>query len=237
MTAKLDQFLELLQATETEQDLQKLVENLRDVYDINNVVYHAINSKGEHHVAYTYSNEWAMHYHSNDYVKVDPVVRTAFHHFHPMNWKSLDWSNKTARTLYHEAADSGIGNQGYTVPIRGPNGQFALLSVNNTATDASWEKFSSEYKRDMLLISHFLHQKATEIVSPEDFEAPVALSPRERDALAFMAQGQSRGQAADALKISEHTLRVYLDSARNKLRALNTVHAVALAYKNGTIIV
>ena len=235
MTAKIEAFLELLQSTKTDQDLQKLVENLRDVYDVNHVVYHALNSSGEQYAAFTYDQDWALHYHKSNYVNVDPVVRASFRQFHPLDWKRLDWTNKSARLLFKEAADAGIGNQGYTVPIRGPNGQFAMLTLNHTANDDTWNRFADDYKRDMLLISHFLHQKAMDIVAPEEHSATADLSPRERDALSLLATGKSRGQVADALKISEHTLRVYLDTARNKLRALNTIHAIALAYRMGFI--
>ena len=55
------------------------------------------------------------------------------------------------------------------------------------------------------------------------------------DALALMAEGRSRAQVAHKLKISESTLRVYLDSARHKLGGLNAVHAVALAVKSGAV--
>jgi DNA-binding CsgD family transcriptional regulator len=47
--------------------------------------------------------------------------------------------------------------------------------------------------------------------------------------------GQRRAQVADSLKISESTLRVYIDSARHKLGALNVFHAVAIAVKTGII--
>ena len=50
-----------------------------------------------------------------------------------------------------------------------------------------------------------------------------------------MAAGRSRAQIADRLKISESTLRVYLDSARHKLGGLNAFHAVAIAVKGGAI--
>lgn len=237
MSSKLETFLERLHATETEPDLQKLVESLRDVYDINHVVYHALNASGDQYAAFTYDQDWALHYHKSNYVAVDPVVRTAFRQFHPLNWKRLDWSNKQARALFSEAADAGIGNQGLTIPIRGPNGQFAMFTINDTASDDSWESFSSDYKRDMLLISHFLHQKAMDIVAPEAELNMAQLSPRERDALSLLATGRSRSQVAEKLSISEHTLRVYLDTARTKLRALNMIHAISLAYKNGMITV
>ena len=41
---------------------------------------------------------------------------------------------------------------------------------------------------------------------------------------------------ADALQISENTLRAYIDSARHKLGALNVTHAVALALARGIIV-
>jgi DNA-binding CsgD family transcriptional regulator len=45
----------------------------------------------------------------------------------------------------------------------------------------------------------------------------------------------NRGRAADFLRISEHTLRVYIESARFKLGAANTTHAVAKAMAQGLI--
>ncbi|KEJ89760.1 hypothetical protein DSW25_05935 [Sulfitobacter donghicola DSW-25 = KCTC 12864 = JCM 14565] len=49
--------------------------------------------------------------------------------------------------------------------------------------------------------------------------------------------GYSRAQVANSLAISEHTLRVYIESARFKLGALNTTHAVARALSRGLIVV
>jgi DNA-binding CsgD family transcriptional regulator len=53
----------------------------------------------------------------------------------------------------------------------------------------------------------------------------------------MLALGLSRAQAADSLSISEHTLRVYIESARYKLGAANTTHAVAKALLGGHIVV
>ena len=64
-----------------------------------------------------------------------------------------------------------------------------------------------------------------------------ALSPREVDAMTLLAMGYSRAQTAETLSISEHTLRVYIESARFKLGALNTTHAVARAMSRGLIVV
>jgi DNA-binding CsgD family transcriptional regulator len=42
---------------------------------------------------------------------------------------------------------------------------------------------------------------------------------------------------AQTLSISEHTLRVYIEGARMKLGATNTVHAVARAISQGLIVI
>lgn len=227
--------MECLEATEKPKDLQGLVEDIRDVYGVENVVYHSINSAGEEFGAFTYKYDWAAHYYSEKYVNVDPVVRGAMRQFHPMDWKRLDWSSRPARNLFHEAASAGVGNQGYTVPIRGPGGSFAMLTMNDTSSDDRWSKFVGENSRDMLLMSHYVHHRASQLLHEEEPEIQKDLSPRERDALSLLARGSSRGQVAELLKISEHTLRVYIDTARTKLGALNTTHAIVLAYKSRLI--
>ena len=62
------------------------------------------------------------------------------------------------------------------------------------------------------------------------------LSGREVDVLTLLAMGYSRGQVAQSLTISEHTLRAYVEGARFKLGASNTMHAVARAVSEGLIV-
>jgi len=138
--------------------------------------------------------------------------------------------------ILNEAIDTGIGNQGYSIPIRGPNGQFALFTVNKTANDDKWGKYTQEHTQDFLLLSHYVHERANHITGIETGVDMQALSPRERDAMIFLGMGEARGHIAEKMKISEHTLRAYIDSARYKLGAANTTHAVAIAISRGMII-
>ena len=237
MSTKVEQFLERLQTTDTLDDLQSLVEHLRNVYDVEHVVYHSVSGTGEEYGALTYDPKWVDHYLEQGYTRLDPVVLGALKQFHPMDWKRLDWSNASARNLLHEAIDTGIGNQGYSIPIRGPNGQFALFTVNKRTSDDEWARFTAEYAKDFLLLAHFVHERANHINNVEGAKQMRDLSPRERDALILLGHGDARGQIAEKMKISEHTLRVYIDSARYKLGAANTTHAVALAISRGVIVV
>jgi DNA-binding CsgD family transcriptional regulator len=226
-----------LETAATLEDMNRAIFALRDDYQIDHMVYHWVDSAGEQYGCGTYSDAWVEHYLANNYLRIDPVIAGCYQRFHPVDWKRLDWTSKAARGFLREAIEFGVGNQGFSVPIRGPNGQFALFTINDTCDDAEWEAFTEANKRDLILIGHYFNDKA---LSFEPDRAPASaqsLSPREIDAMTLLAVGYSRAQVAETLSISEHTLRVYVESARFKLGALNTVHAVARALSRGLIVV
>lgn len=237
ISLKLDHILEALERADTLEGLQTASEALRDYYHLAHVVYHWVDSAGDQYGCGTYSETWQKRYLDQNYLRTDPVVSGCYQRFHPVDWKRLDWSSKAARALLLEAMEYGVGNQGFTVPIRGPNGQFALFTVNNTCNDCEWEVFTEAHRRDLILIAHYFNQKALEFEPGRMPETAQALSPREIDAMTLLAIGYSRAQVANKLSISEHTLRVYIESARFKLGALNTTHAVARALSRGLIVV
>lgn len=237
MQNRLISFIEQLQQVTTFDQFQVLVEGLRGLYQVEHLVYHSVNSAGEPYAALTYGLDWVDHYLERDFGRIDPVVLGCFQRFHPVDWKRLDWSGKAVKNFLFEASDAGVGNQGFSIPLRGPSGQFALFTVNHRCSDIEWQKFTSQNIQDLLLIAHYLNQKALEMERGTDQLPDQSLSPRELDVLTLIGMGKSRGQAADKLAISEHTLRVYIESARFKLGAANTTHAVALAMSRGKIIV
>ena len=237
MKGPVEPFLEGLSNVRTLDQLSDRIGTLRDALNVEHIVYHSVNSTGEQYAALTYSPDWVDRYIEEDYARIDPVVQGCYRRFVPVNWKSLDWSGKPQRSLMGEAIEAGVGNQGFSVPIRGPSGQFAMFTVSDRATDDEWETYTTEHMRSLILAAHFVNQKALEIERGTDEVPQKSLSPRETDTLRMLAMGFSRAQAADAMSISEHTLRVYVESARNKLGALNTTHAVARALSIGLIIV
>lgn len=237
MTAHLNSVLEDLERANALDDLQQTIERLRDHFAVDHMVYHWVNSNGEQYGCGTYPLDWVNRYVEQGYLRIDPVVAGCFQRFHPVDWKRLDWSGKAARQFLSESQAFGLGNQGYSIPIRGPNGQFALFSINHNADDETWTKFTEENRRDLILIAHYFNKKALEFEPGRTPEQSQALSPREIDAMTLLAVGYNRAQAAESLSISEHTLRVYIESARFKLGAINTTHAVARALSRGLIVV
>lgn len=234
---RLDSILEDLEGASDLSGLQTAIERLRDYFKVDHMVYHWVSGAGDQYGCGTYPPEWVQRYLEKEYLRIDPVIQGCYQRFHPVEWKRFDWSSKAARAFQKEAIAYGVGNQGYSVPVRGPNGQFALYTVSHNCDDDSWAEFTENNRRDLILIAHYFNQKALDFEPDRKPEPAQPLSPREIDAITLLAMGYSRAQVADTLSISEHTLRVYIESARFKLGALNTVHAVARALSRGLIVI
>lgn len=218
-------------------EFQTASEVLRENYGIDHVLYHWVSANGEQYGVGTYDPKWVVRYVEKGYLRVDPVILGCYKQFHPIDWKRLDWSSKAAKAFRADATAHGIGNQGYSIPIRGPNGQFALFTVSHTCSDEAWDTFIELHRRDWILYAHYFNQTALRLEPGRTPEHTQPLSPREVETMTLLAVGYSRAQVADTLNISEHTLRVYIESARFKLGALNTTHAVARAMSRGQIVV
>ena len=235
MHGQMKAFLERVDQCDDFSSLFQAVQEVRSLFQVNHAVYHSVNHDGEPFALATYDADWAKYYEKERLYTIDPVVTEAFRRFYPYDWKSLRWEKKTARKFLMESIDGGVGNQGISVPIRGPNGEFALFTVSHKCEDAVWARFLATHMSELLLVGHFLHQQARKIFHRNADPFYASLSPRESDTLQLLSVGLNRSRVAERLKISEHTLRVYIESARFKLGATNTTHAVAKAISQGLI--
>jgi len=236
-TVDLDGILEALEATRTLDGLQAIVEKVCKAFRVDHAMYHWVDSVGEQYGCGTYGQEWIDRYIEKGYVRTDPVITGCYQRFHPVDWRRLDWSSKSAREFLEDSQKFGVGTHGYSIPIRGPNGQFALFTVSHNCDDEAWDRFIEAHSRNLILVGHYFNRKALEFEPKRTPEQAPPLSPREVDALTLLAIGYSRAQVAKTLSISEHTLRVYIESARFKLGALNTTHAIARAISCGLIVI
>ena len=233
----LDGLIESVTRSTTLDELERCVFRCRDILDVEHVVYHAVNPSGGQYAALTYSPDWVDRYLSEDFARIDPVVAEGIRSFRAFDWRSLDWSGKPVRDFLEEAEGAGVGSEGLTIPIHGPAGQFAMFTLSDRAKPSDWTRKIDAQRSEVILLAHYLNETARRIDGGGARLPERALSPRESDALRMLAVGRSRAQAAEALSISEHTLRVYIEGARDKLGASNTTHAVAKALASGLITV
>lgn len=235
-----------------------IIDTVRSVYDVNHVYYYAISLGIDSHerqdqaietlheggvllqmgrklAAVSYSPDWMARYLEARFFEFDPVLHGASASFDPLDWAELDWDGTGKQQFLHEAVEFGVGNQGYTIPVRGPGGQFAIFTVNKQCDPDTWQRLLGEHRNDFILLAHFTHQRMLQLAGLEHAHTTRPLSNRERDVMRLIANGLSRGKASEELGISENTFRVYIDSARHKLGALNIPHAIALAAHRGLI--
>jgi len=259
MSSRLNAILERLSELPDLGGFGDIIESIRATYDIDHVYYYAISlgldsrdlgdrrvsrlpevdgilqHKGRQLAAMSYSPDWIRRYFEAKFFEVDPVLAGASASFDPVDWADLDWDGNERRRFLDESVDFGVGNHGYTIPVRGPGGQLAIFTINKQCTDETWATILAENRTDFMLLAHFTHQRVLKTAGLEHTHPARPLSNRERDAMRLIADGLSRGRASEKLGISENTFRVYIDSARHKLGALNIPHAIALAAHRGLI--
>ena len=259
MTEKVQALVERLGGVNSIDQIGACIELMRAIYDVEHVVYYAVSlgqsakvvaqpvggrlstgqgfwrRDGRSLAALSYTDMWAMHYAEEGYARIDPTLAGALQSFVPVDWKAVPWDTAKRRAFLREAISAGVGNQGYTVPVRGPDNQFAAFTINKTCSDHDWKLFIEKYASDFLIIAHYLHQQVLKIENLTNSNSTINLSARECEVLTRLSIGRSRAQIAYDLQISENTLRVYLDSARHKLGALNVPHAVSIAASRGIL--
>lgn len=258
MSGRLNEILQRLGTIPELGAFSDIIETIRDVYDVDHVYYYAISLGIDSHdrleqaietlhdggvllqmgrkiAALSYSPDWMARYLEARFFEFDPVLHGAAASFDPIDWSELDWDGSGKKQFRRESVAHGIGSQGYTVPVRGPNGQFAIFTVNKQCDIDRWRTLLAESRNDFILLAHFTHQRMLHLAGLEHGNSNRPLSNRERDAMRLIASGLSRGRASEELGISENTFRVYIDSARHKLGALNIPHAIALAAHRGLI--
>ena len=231
----LNAILKMIESSANLEEIGEVMTQFRNFLDVDHVYYRWVDRSGSISGCSTLPIAWQDRYSAMGYHRIDPVVIGCYNAFHPVDWRDLDWSSRLASAYRKETLAFGVGNQGFSVPVRGPSGQYAVFSITKTCDGVSWDKFTKKNSRDLILVAHYVNRRAL------DFEASFyplpeqPLSMRETEALSLLAEGHSRARAAETLEISEHTLRVYIEGARGKLQAQNTTHAVARAISMGLI--
>jgi DNA-binding NarL/FixJ family response regulator len=81
----------------------------------------------------------------------------------------------------------------------------------------------------------FLDQAVSTSLRREPADAPSRLSRRETEILGLLAHGQTSGQVADELFLSEMTVETHVRNACRKLGAHGRLHAVIIALGSGEL--
>ncbi len=177
-------------------------------------------------------DDWQSEYSKQKYYDHDPVMLFALYNLLPERWTNIihrqELSNRQDRIMSN-AAEAGL-RDGLIVPVHGPGGEFAMLSLSH---DESARQARNNVEADDALIHLFalrFHSIARSHLEPVEPEPPVDLTTREIDVLFWTAEGKSSWDIAQILGISEATVNFHIGSAKRKLGVYSKPHAVAKMY-------
>lgn len=173
--------------------------------------------------------DWQLEYSQQQYYDHDPVMLFALYNLLPDRWTNIirrqELSGRQHRIMGN-AAEAGL-QDGLIVPVHGPGGEFAMLSLSH---GESAKQAKSNVEADDALIHLFalrFHSIARSHLDPVEPEPPVDLTSREIDVLFWTAEGKSSWDISQILGISEATVNFHIGSAKKKLGVYSKPHAVA----------
>lgn len=139
------------------------------------------------------------------------------------------------RRVVNEAAEVGI-KYGFTIPLKNCTGAFGAMS----ATFAGKEReFDSFYASRKYAVEAFAMAFNEAIVGrfASHFGNPFAsgLTPKEREALNWLAWGHTYDEIAAKMTVGVSTVRKHISRVISKLHARNSTHACILALRWGII--
>ena len=215
--------------------MRRHLDELCAALDLDHAAYAGVNTIDRSvHAVVTYPEEWKRHYLEHQLHLTDPTLRHAARSQAPIQWSRLR-ADGSFRTLFSQAHDFGITEQGVTIPVRGPYGDTGMLSVTRSTTGADWDRQSARIMVALQERAALIHDAVMRNGLVMRAMRPPSLSDRELEVLQWIAVGKSQGDVADILSISARTVEVHVRSARAKLGALNTPQAVARAVGLGLV--
>jgi DNA-binding CsgD family transcriptional regulator len=177
----------------------------------------------------TYEQQWVDRYIARDYFRIDPVVSRGRTGFLPIDWLEIDRSTPEAHRFFAEAESYGVGCNGVSLPIRGPSGERAIFTGTAYASDREWLARRIALFRDLQFIAHYVHDRVMRVVGIAPSTPSRPLSSRELECLQLISRGRTAKGIAWDIGVSDTAVRLYLSSARTKLRCATVSQAVGVA--------
>ena len=172
---------------------------------------------------------WESLYAERRFAEANWVTRAIRRRLDAFRWSDVPLLTPEERELWGALADFGVAD-GIAVPTHGPSGYLGVTSL----AFAGLDELAPEERAGIAMAALVLHLRMQSL-SPRPAPARTPLSPRERDCLAFVAEGRTDWEIGESLGLAETTVLTHVQNARRKLGARTRAHAVALALSAGLI--
>ncbi|MGH6853195.1 MAG: helix-turn-helix transcriptional regulator [Methylocella sp.] len=180
-----------------------------------------------------FPTEWLNRYLSRGYVLKDAIILRAKSNAAPFFWNELAPfidADPEARLVMEEAREFNLIG-GFTAAIPTLDGQTVGFSIAGRHFEIDPDR-----RGVLTLIASYAIGRAIALRQESTNQSKkITLSPREREALQWAAEGKADWEIGAVMNISEHGADKHMRSVRAKLGAINRTQAVAEAIRRGMI--
>lgn len=229
---RIDDFIESSNRAETPDEVFAVLQQAVAAWGFDRIMYRALRNHPDTAlpcVVRSYPDEWIAHYVERNYVETDPVRHRCLTSSQPFLWQELmTRRNAPDNVIFHEAEEMGL-RDGVAVPIHGPGGECVGIGFASSTGGAD-----TRVLPQLHLMAVQFHTAYSALMAPRP-QAGVRLTPREREILAWSAQGKSAWTIGQILHIAEHSVEWHLKNIYRKLGVDSRITAVVKALHLGLI--
>jgi hypothetical protein len=154
---------------ETTPEMEEVINKLRDVLNVDHVVYNLARPPAGLYIHLTYPASWVKRYINMGYADVDPISREGFQRTLPFNWNELTIQSAAEASFLTDALSNGIGPHGFSIPLLAKHGQYrALFSISSSRSEQEWTKFLATTRSVLIQIANRLHRRVIVELFGED---------------------------------------------------------------------
>jgi LuxR family transcriptional activator of conjugal transfer of Ti plasmids len=182
-----------------------------------------------------YPAEWQRLYFEEDYLKVDPVVKTAGSLMRAFTWSAPgpgQCETKELRRFYMNANAFGI-RSGISIPVRTAYRHMSMLTIASGKTALSLDTDIDQIAAVNAVVH--LHVKIEQLHTAPTAHQRCGLTPKQALCLKWSAEGKSMKAIATIENMSFATVNFHLNNARKALGAGSLAQATAIATRLGLI--
>lgn len=180
--------------------------------------------------------EWSERYAERGYFNFDPVVHKTVREPGAFTWDDLDQRkfSAIAETAFNEGCDMLKADSSFVIPTHDARGLagFVSLFFPDRGPDEGM-------RRALKLISVYALERAKELrgnlPAPTDSDQYCPLTPRQREALAFLAMGKTDWEIGAILGIAEKTANQHIEDAKRRIGVATRAQAAAVAVHRGWV--
>jgi LuxR family transcriptional regulator, quorum-sensing system regulator CinR len=141
-----------------EPDTEVVVSKLRDLLNVDHVVYVLLKPDAAPYVRLTYPAAWVLRYLQQGYTTIDPISREGGQRILPFDWSEISIKDTKQASFLQDARSHGIGPHGYSIPLD-ERGYKGLFSISFSRSEHEWTHFLQTAENTLVHVAARLHRR------------------------------------------------------------------------------